>query len=50
MLGSKAEAMKFHANGTDATHTNLAGAEKLAGIVAQAIKDQKVALAQYLRE
>jgi len=50
MLGSQAAALKFHANGSDATHTNLAGAEKLASLVAQAIKDQNVALAPYLRQ
>jgi lysophospholipase L1-like esterase len=48
-LGSKATEMTFHANGTDQTHTNLPGAEKLAGLVAKAIKDQNIGLAQYLR-
>ena len=48
-LGSQAAALKFHANGSDATHTNLDGAAKLASMVAQAIKDQKIALAPYLR-
>jgi lysophospholipase L1-like esterase len=48
-LGSKATMMTFHANGTDQTHTNLPGAEKLAGLVAKAIKDQNIGLAQYLR-
>jgi lysophospholipase L1-like esterase len=49
-LGSKAAAMAFHANGTDATHTNIPGAEKLAGLVAGDIKAQKLPLAQYLRQ
>ena len=40
----------YHAGGTDQTHTNLAGAEKLAGLVAKAIKDQNIGLAQYLRQ
>ncbi|MDP9002631.1 MAG: GDSL-type esterase/lipase family protein [Myxococcota bacterium] len=48
-LGSEAAAMQFHAGGTDRTHTNLAGAAKLAGLVASAIKTQKIPLAQYLR-
>ncbi len=48
-LGSKAAALKFHANGTDATHTNLAGATMLASIVANAIKTQNLGLAPYLR-
>lgn len=48
-LGSQAAALKFHANGSDATHTNLDGAAKLAGLVAGAIKDQKLGLAPYLR-
>jgi lysophospholipase L1-like esterase len=39
----------YHAGGTDQTHTNLAGGEKLAGLVAKAIKDQNIGLAQYLR-
>jgi len=49
-LGSNAAEMTFHANGTDQTHTNLPGGEKLAGLVAQAIKDQNIGLAQYLRQ
>ena len=49
-LGSSGAVMKFHANGTDGTHTNLAGGEKLAGLVVQSIKDQKIGLAQYLRQ
>jgi lysophospholipase L1-like esterase len=40
----------YHAGGTDQTHTNLAGAEALAGLVAKAIKDQNIGLAQYLRQ
>ena len=39
----------YHAGGTDQTHTNLAGGEKLAGLVANAIKTQNIGLAQYLR-
>jgi hypothetical protein len=31
------------------THTNLAGAEVLAGLVANAIKTQNIGLAKYLR-
>jgi lysophospholipase L1-like esterase len=46
---TKTVAMTYHANGTDGTHTNLAGGEKLAGLVAQAMKDQNIALAKYLR-
>jgi lysophospholipase L1-like esterase len=48
-LGSKAAALKFHANGSDATHTNLAGGTMLASIVANAIKTQNLGLAPYLR-
>jgi lysophospholipase L1-like esterase len=48
-LGSQAAALKFHAGGTDATHTNLAGAEKLAGFLAAEIKSQNLPLAKYLR-
>jgi lysophospholipase L1-like esterase len=40
----------YHAGGTDQTHTNLAGAEKLAGLVANDIKTQNIGLAQYLRQ
>ena len=47
-LGSEAAALKFHANG-DKTHTNLPGADKLASLVAGAIKTQNLALAKYLR-
>jgi lysophospholipase L1-like esterase len=49
-LGSQAAALKFHANGTDATHTNLAGATMIASIVANAIKTQNLGLAKYLRQ
>ena len=49
-LGSKAAVMAYHANGSDATHTNLPGGEKLAGLVAKAIKDQNIGLAPYLRQ
>jgi lysophospholipase L1-like esterase len=48
-LGSQAAALQFHANGTDATHTNLPGAEKLAALVAADIKTQNLPLAKYLR-
>jgi lysophospholipase L1-like esterase len=48
-LGSKAAALKYHADGTDATHTNMAGATKLASLVAGAIKTQNLGLATYLR-
>ncbi len=48
-LGSKAAALTFHADGTDATHTNMAGATKLASLVAGAIKAQNLGLAPYLR-
>ena len=41
--------MKFYANGTDATHTNLAGAAKIAELVAGEIKKQNLGLAKYLR-
>ena len=43
-------ALTYHANGSDATHTNLLGAEKLAGLVVKAIQDQNIGLAQYLRQ
>jgi lysophospholipase L1-like esterase len=48
-LGSKSVAMTFHAGGTDATHTNLPGAAKLASLVAGAIQAQNLPLAKYLR-
>jgi Lysophospholipase L1 and related esterases len=47
---TQTEALKaYHAGGTDVTHTNLPGAEMLAGLVAKSIKDQSIGLAQYLR-
>jgi lysophospholipase L1-like esterase len=49
-LGSKPAAMKFHAMGTDGTHTNIAGADKLAELVAKDIKTQNLGLAKYLRQ
>jgi lysophospholipase L1-like esterase len=48
-LGSQSAALAFHANGSDATHTNLAGGAKLASLVANAIKTQNIGLAKYLR-
>ncbi|MGA3121772.1 MAG: GDSL-type esterase/lipase family protein [Polyangiaceae bacterium] len=48
-LGSQAAALKFHAMDSDATHTNLVGAQKLASLVANNIKAQNLPLAQYLR-
>jgi lysophospholipase L1-like esterase len=39
----------YHALGTDATHTNLAGANKIAGFVADAIRTQKLGPSRYLR-
>ena len=48
-LGSQAAALKYHANGTDATHTNLQGAEVLAGLVTANMKTQGLPLAKYLR-
>jgi lysophospholipase L1-like esterase len=39
----------YHALGTDKTHTNAAGAAKIAGFVASAISTQRIGLAQYLR-
>src|SRR5439155_20706110 len=48
-LGSKAAALKFHANDSDATHTNIAGALKLAGLVTNAMAAQHIPLATYLR-
>ena len=47
-FGSKSACLAFHQGG--ATHTNLAGADKLAGLVAKAIKDQNIGLAPYLRQ
>jgi lysophospholipase L1-like esterase len=48
-LGSQAAALKFHANDSDATHTNMAGAVELAGIVTGAMVTQHIPLAKYLR-
>ncbi|MES1179170.1 MAG: GDSL-type esterase/lipase family protein [Myxococcales bacterium] len=48
-LGSKSAAMAFHAGGTDATHTNLPGAAKIASLVAGAIQTQNLPIAKYLR-
>jgi len=39
----------YHALGTDATHTNRSGADKIAGFVVAAIRSQKIGLAAYLR-
>jgi lysophospholipase L1-like esterase len=41
---------QYHALGTDKTHTNAAGASKIAGFVASAMSTQKIGLAQYLRQ
>jgi lysophospholipase L1-like esterase len=40
---------QYHALGTDKTHTNAAGAVKIAGFVASALSTQKIGVAQYLR-
>jgi lysophospholipase L1-like esterase len=41
---------KYHAGGTDVTHTNIAGAEGLADLVAGEIKKQNIAgLVEYIR-
>jgi lysophospholipase L1-like esterase len=40
---------QYHALGTDQTHTNAAGATKIAGLVTTAIAAQNIGLAQYLR-
>jgi lysophospholipase L1-like esterase len=48
-LGSQAAALKFHANGTDATHTNMAGAVKIAGLVTGAMASQQIPLSKHLR-
>jgi lysophospholipase L1-like esterase len=40
---------QYHALGTDMTHTNAAGASKIAGFVAAALKSQNIPVAQYLR-
>ncbi len=39
----------YHALGTDATHTNRAGAQKIAEFVAAALKAQNIGLVAYLR-
>jgi lysophospholipase L1-like esterase len=39
----------YHADGTDETHTNVAGATVIAGYVATAMKTQAIGLAPYLR-
>src|SRR5581483_9117323 len=41
---------QYHALGTDQTHTNAAGALKIAGFVANALKSQNIGVAQYLRK
>jgi lysophospholipase L1-like esterase len=41
---------QYHALGTDKTHTNAAGAAKIAGFVASALETQTIGLAQYLRK
>jgi lysophospholipase L1-like esterase len=48
-LGSEAAALKFHANGSDRSHTNLPGADKIASLVAADIKAQNLGLAKYVR-
>jgi DNA sulfur modification protein DndE len=40
---------QYHALGTDMTHTNAAGASKIAGFVESALKSQNIGLAKYLR-
>jgi lysophospholipase L1-like esterase len=40
---------QYFALGTDHTHTNPAGADVIASLVSDAIRDQKLELAQYLR-
>lgn len=40
---------QYHALGTDKTHTNAAGASKIAGFVAGAMSSQNIGLSQYLR-
>jgi lysophospholipase L1-like esterase len=46
-IDAKAAQAMYHQGG--ATHTNLLGADKLAGLLAKAIKDQNIGLAKYLR-
>ena len=48
-IHTQAAALKYHANDSDATHTNLPGAEELASLVANDIKAQQLPLAKYLR-
>jgi len=48
-LGSQAAALKYHADDSDATHTNLVGGEKLASLVANNMKAQNLPIAKYLR-
>ncbi len=48
-LGSQAAALQFHANDSDVTHTNIAGAVEIAGLVTTAMKNQNIPLARYLR-
>ncbi len=40
---------QYHALGTDKTHTNAAGAEKIAGFIRDAITSQAIAVGKYLR-
>ena len=40
---------QYHALGTDKTHSNAAGAAKIAGFVTSAMSTQKIGVAQYLR-
>ncbi len=40
---------QYHALGSDMTHTNAAGASKIAGFVEAALKSQNIGVAQYLR-
>jgi lysophospholipase L1-like esterase len=47
-LPDKATALSYHAE-KGATHTNLAGADKLAQLIAKNIKAQSIGLAKYLR-
>jgi hypothetical protein len=49
-LGDLTTALSYHANGFESVYTNLAGAAKIAGLVAKNIKDQNLSLAQYLRQ
>jgi lysophospholipase L1-like esterase len=47
-IGSSAW-QQYHALGTDQTHTNAAGAVKIAGFVTSAMRTQNIGLSQYLR-